>query len=221
MTAATVVVELDRQLSHPTYGELRRVTRHHLFADPPARVAVVSVDPGEGTERPEVAWIDHRDWAGALTREFAVPQLAGAGGSGRALPGDVSLPYELLIGEARARREGRTAVVDRLVTRYAAQVRDPHGSSYSPDLVRVLLDRLHDSERGTLHATVARRGPGGTRTCGLASWLLCDGWRALDPVLSADGEPGVRIHAVDPAAMVATVASGMLGCRAGSSEAAA
>jgi len=145
----------------------------------------------------ELAWWPEDRWPAELARLVTPRRLS----PGPAPAAPLRLPFELLLGAARAVREDRPAVLAELVGRSGGRVRGPGRAAYDDAGASEQVRLVHSTERGRLRIVVTGRG-----ILGLVSWVLfADGWRELAPTRE-HGEAMVELRPVRPADLGAAVA---------------
>jgi hypothetical protein len=144
----------------------------------------------------ELAWFPTVQWPGELARVAVLPEDLSTADS--AVPDAVTLPYELGDAAAEALVAARADLLPVLAAQYAGEVLDEAGKPLAETEVVSIVTALSSEARGRLRALVADVSGETTTVVGVVSWtLLADGWHAVRPQQSEDGDLRVHVRRVD------------------------
>lgn len=125
----------------------------------------------------ELAWFGVDQWADELSRVLTLPTDFVAAES--SVPGDVTLPFELLDAGSEAARAGRTDLVAAMASRHLTDTADGDGEPLDLAAASAVVQALVSETRGRARLLVART-TGPVHRVGVVSLvLLADGWRVL------------------------------------------
>ncbi len=143
----------------------------------------------------ELAWFPTGQWPGELARVAVLPEDLSIAAS--AVPGAVTLPYELADAAAEALVGARGDLLPVLAAQHAGQVVIEAGRPLSETEVVGILSALSSEAGGRLRALVADVSGETTTVVGVVSWtLLADGWHAVRPQQTDGGDLLVDVRRV-------------------------